>query len=149
MSETLFDMTPPPQGPQSSGVPHNRTDTSAKAARAFRPEATAIQAMVLGSLASAGPEGMTLPEITEAVSRKRGIHTKETSITGRLDTLSGYRKRDDGTRYVEEDQRWIYKTKLRRQSATGYNVAVWVHKMHWTESMGDDKAQLLGADNAA
>lgn len=127
--------TPPADVDKPDGPAHNGTDTSEAGARKIAREAGNLRTMVVGSLASAGERGLTLQELAPIVSRKRGTPTKETSLTGRLDELSGY----EGGR-LDRQKQWAVKTTLRRDGGAGVPCAVWVHIRHWRPEMGDQKA---------
>jgi len=144
---TLFDNTPRPEGlqsiapvPTNYGAPHNGSDTSRAGARKISSERINLETYVKVALWNAGRSGLTLCELTEAVTKRRGKTTKETSLTGRLDTLSGYRKDESGKRVLHPGLRWVYKTKKRRMGSAHIEITVWMHKEFWTADMGDDKS---------
>lgn len=107
---TLFDIDPLPTGPQSRtpAAPIAQRQGLAHAER----EHQGVQAIVAALLWEARPGGLTIQELAEAVSRRRGP-TKETTITQPLKNLreSGH-VRDSGET---------------RMGNAGTRVTIWVH----------------------
>jgi len=119
---TPFDPPPSLDIAKHRSVPHQpASDSSRDGARWLtrdKARLSSVQQCIVAALDAAGPSGLTIEQLAEEVTRRRGFKTKETTICGRI------------AGDPPELDEWLVKSGRREPSAANVYVDVYVHRRY-------------------